>query len=266
MKIQQQIVIAIVSLFAASIAPAQYYYAPPPGYAPPPPAYAPPPPGYGPPPPYWAPWPVDTGPYVRFGLGPAFYQSGNLKGYSFAPFGALPGFTGPTGTIHYDVGVSADFGIGWAFNKYVSLGFQTGYTWAGIDSVDNYFSDSASLGNVPFLANLTLSCPIPHTNIIPYIGGGVGGSDSIFDVNSFTPIVGSTSANTIFGSQSDVVFAWQASAGVRFKLNPNMSVGVGYEYFATGDPTFSYPPSPNLNVVFQGVRTHSVLFVFQANF
>ena len=95
----------------------------------------------------------------------------------------------------------------------------------------------------------------------PYIGAGVGGANSVFDTDSFTD--GST---IVSGSESDVVFAWQAFAGLRFQLNSRMSFGIGYKYFATGNPTFSYPPSPNFDVGFQGVRTHSVLFTFQMNF
>ena len=264
MKIQQ-IVMAVVSLFTVSIARAQYYYAPPPG-APPPPAYAPqgPPPGPG----FWGPSPSGQGPYFRFGVGPSFFQNGNLKGYSFGSAPGLAGFTGPTGKVSYNVGVSGYGAGGFAFNKYVGLDFQTGYTWASINSVQNYSQYNSSIGNIPFLGNLTLSLPIPHTNIIPYIGGGAGGSDSIFDAHNFFPTgnPGAEGINTIFGSEDDVVFAWQAFAGVRFQLDPNISIGVGYDFFATGNPTFSYPPSPNLDVVFKGVRTHTIMFTLQSNF
>jgi len=259
MKIQQ-IVMAVVSLFTVSIARAQYYYAPPPG-APPPPAYAPqgPPPGPG----YWGPSPSGQGPYFRAGIGPSFFQDGTLKGYSFGSAPGLAGFTGPTGKVSYDVGVSGYGAFGFAFNKYVGLDFQTGYTWASIDSVQNYYVHDASIGNIPFLGNLTLSLPIPHTNIIPYIGGGAGGADSIFDAH---PLEEPVSGNFVAGSEDDVVFAWQAFAGVRFQLDPNISIGVGYDFFATGNPTFSYPPGPNLDVVFKGVRTHTIMFTLQSSF
>jgi opacity protein-like surface antigen len=229
MKIQR-VVIVIVSLFTASLAHAQYYWMGPPG----------------------------AGPYFRAGIGPTIFQDSELKGFSIGPV-----FNGPMGIVKYDVGASGDAAFGWAFNRYVGIDFDTGYTWGRMDSVQNYNANGSTMGNVPFLANLTLSLPIPHTNIVPYIGGGVGGADSIFDAHHFEEPV---SGNFADGSESDVVFAYQAFAGVRFMLDPNISLGIGYQFFATGNPTFSYPPSPNLNMEFQGVRTHSIMFTLQANF
>ncbi|HEY1789558.1 MAG TPA: outer membrane beta-barrel protein [Verrucomicrobiae bacterium] len=234
MKIQR-VVIVIVSLFTASLAQAQYYWDEPAG----------------------------VGPYFRAGVGPTIFQDSELKGFNIGASPGFPAFNGPTGKVSYDVGVSGDAAFGWAFNRYVGLDFDTGYTWGRMDSVQNYYANGSTMGNIPFLANFTLSLPIPHTNIIPYVGGGAGGSDSIFDAHNFTEPV---SGNFAEGSESDVVFAWQAFAGVRFMLNPNMSLGIGYRYFATGNPTFSYPPEPNLNMEFQGVHTHTIMFTLQANF
>ena len=240
------IVIVIVSLFTVSIAQAQYLWN----------------------------LPADMGPYLRVGMGPAFFQSGSLKGFGYppgsGPFGPYSGLAGPTGKVSYDVGASGGVAVGFAFNRYVGLDIQTGYTWARMSSVQNYVANGSSMGNVPFLANLTLSLPIAHTKITPFIGAGVGGSDSVFDAHNFTlmlPGGGSVSAND---NEDDVVFAWQAFAGVRIMVNQNISLGLGYDFFMTGNPTFSYPlPSPppsNLNVEFQGVRTHSIILMLQANF
>ncbi|MGB7769505.1 MAG: hypothetical protein WBN22_11715, partial [Verrucomicrobiia bacterium] len=94
---------------------------------------------------------------------------------------------------------------------------------------------------------------------VPYIGAGVGGADVVFDTDQFGP----SSSDYVFGSENDVVFAGQVFAGLRFQLNPNISLDLGYKYFATGDPTFSYPNehSPgNFDVGFRGARTHSILF------
>jgi len=242
------------SCLGLSLAKAQYY--PPP----PPPAYAPPPPAYAPPPPagYW--WfPEGAGPYFRGGVGPTFYQDGKLRQFSI-----IPGFNGAQNEpVHYDVGVAADGAFGYAFNKYVGLDFESGYIWGRINNIPGYISNGSTIANVPLLVNGTLSLPIPHTNIVPYIGGGAGGAVSIFDAHSFSD---DAQTVTAYGEESDAVFAYQAFAGVRFMLGPNVSLGVGYKYFATGNPTFSYPPGPNLNIAFDGVRTHSVMFTLQVLF
>ncbi|MGH7941765.1 MAG: outer membrane protein [Limisphaerales bacterium] len=228
MKINK-IAIVIVSLFAAPLAHAQYYW-------------------FG---------PAGVGPYFRADIGPTFFQDGEIKGYNVSGT-----FNDPPGRVNYNVGASADGAFGWAFNKYVSLDGEFGYIWGSLNNAQNYDPNGSTLDNAPFLANVILSLPIPHSNIVPYIGGGLGGSDSIFDAHHFTDPAG----NYADGSESDVVFAWQVVAGVRFMLTPNFSLGVGYQFFATGNPTFSYPPYPNLNAEFQGVRTHSIMFSLRANF
>lgn len=233
-----RIVIAIVSLFTATIAHAQYDLH----------------------------WPPGMGPYFRIGAGPAFFQPGELKGFGFPAGSGQSGFNGPTGRVKYNVGFSGNVACGLAFDRYVGLDFQTGYTWARMSSVQNFEANSSTMGNVPFLANLTLSLPIPHTDIIPYIGGGVGGSDSVFDAHNFTE----PGAYSVSDNEDDVVFAWQAFAGVRFALNPRISIDAGYDFFMTGNPTFRYPfsspPPPSLNVEFEGVRVHSIMAMLQVNF
>ncbi len=234
MKVQK-FGIVIVSLFAASLAHAQYW--------------APGPPGFGPS------WPRGMGPYFRMGVGPTVFQDSQLK--DFAVFN----FNGPSARINYDVGVTFNGAFGWSFNRYIGVDFESGYTWGRMNSGQNYQVNNSNMGNVPFLGNVTLSLPIRHTNVVPYIGGGAGGSDSIFDAHNFT--YNGAGFPFVDGTASDVVFAYQAFAGVRFMLGPSVSLGVGYRYFATGNPTFS---GGGASTEFQGVRTHSVLFTFQANF
>jgi len=232
MKIQKIAIVLSICL-CAGLAQAQYYW-------------------YGPP---------GAGPYFRMGAGPTFFQDGTLKGYTG---GNNPYVNGPQNqTVSYDVGYTFDGAFGWAFNQYVGLDFESGYNWGRINNIPGYYANGSTIANVPFLANLTLSMPIPHTNIVPYIGGGAGGAESIFDAHSFSD---AAMLQTLYGSESDTVFAYQAFAGVRFMLTPNLSLGLGYKYFATGNPTFSYPPGPNVNASFSGVQTHSILFSLQYNF
>ncbi len=195
--------------------------------------------------------PPGGGPIFRMGAGPSFFENGELTQ-----------FGGPvSSTVTYQTGVAFDGAFGWAFNRFVALDFESGYIGAEINNVPGYLSDNSHLYNVPFLANVTLSCPIPHTDLTPYAGAGAGGADVIFDTNRFTD--GST---VITGAESDVVSAGQFFAGLRFRLNRNFSIDFGYKYFATGDPTFSYPPSPNFDVGFRGAQTHSFLFTLLWNF
>ncbi|HEX3628153.1 MAG TPA: outer membrane beta-barrel protein [Verrucomicrobiae bacterium] len=226
MKIQR-IGVIIVSLFTASLAQAQYSWN----------------------------GPGEMGPYFRAGVGPTIFQDSELRGFS------VFGTQAPNSSVHYDVGFAFDGAIGFNFDKYVGLDFETGYIRGRMNDVPGYFAHGSTMSNVPFLANLTLSFPLPHSNVVPYVGAGAGGAASIFDAHDFTYSGGSQPF--IDGSASDGVFAGQLFAGVRFMLDPHVSLGVGYKFFATGDPSFS---GNGVSARFQGVRTHSILVTFQANF
>jgi len=211
---------------------------------------------------YYSYMPPDEGPIFRLGLGPSFFQDGKLTEFS------APGFpsNGPIpSTVSYDTGLAVEVALGWAFNKYAALDFETGFIGAEINNVPGYISDNSRLYNVPFLVNFTLSYPIPRTILVPYAGVGIGGADVVFDTDNF-----SDGTKYVNGSENDVVFAGQAFAGLRFQLSRHASFDLGYKFFATDRPTFSYPPEfgvgPNLDVGLRGARTHSVLFVFKFDF
>lgn len=198
-----------------------------------------------------------AGPYFRTDIGPTFFQDGQLTK-----------FGGPVSqNVEFDVGFNFDAAIGYAFNKYLAADFEFGFNGADIDSTSGFFvNEDTVLYNAPFLVNVTFSYPIPRTIITPYIGAGVGGSLTVFDTDGF-----GNSTDAVFGDDTDVVWAWQAFAGVRFELNKQVSLGLGYKYFVTEESSFSYPPlipgsGPDFRVAFDGLRSHSVMFVLNMKF
>lgn len=202
---------------------------------------------------YYSYLPEGAGPTLRVGVGPSFFQDSQITQFStpgVAPTGPVPS------KVDFDTGLAFDAAFGWAFNRYAALDFETGFIGAEINNVPGYLTDNSRIYSVPFLVNATLSLPIPRTNIIPYVGAGVGGADMVFDTDNFQDSAG---INGVVGSENDVVFAGQIFAGVRFALTRHLMLDVGYKYFATDDPTFTYPPD-NFKVGFKGARTHSVLF------
>jgi len=195
--------------------------------------------------------PEGAGPYLRAAAGPSFFQDGQIRN-----------FGGPaSGKVEYQVGGYAGAAFGYAFNNYIATDFELGFNAAKIDNVQGFTSHDSRIYNLPFMANVILSCPIPHTIVTPYVGAGAGGADVVFDTDRF-----SDGVTSVFGDENDVVFAWQAFAGLRFQLAPRIALDVGYRYFNTGNPTFSYPPSPNFDVGFKGVQTHSVLASIHVSF
>jgi len=198
---------------------------------------------------------ADASPYTRFELGPTFLQDGEITKFTGFPNG---------NNISYDVGFAFDAAIGYAFNKWVSVEGEFGWNGATMNHVQGIQESDTLLYNAPFLANVVLQYPIKRTRLIPYLGGGVGGSVSVFDTDLF-----SNGAVSIVGSDAQVVFAYQAFAGLRVEINEQMSAGIGYKYFATSDPTFSFDSAfggPNLDLGISGARTHMVLFSFNLRF
>lgn len=190
------------------------------------------------------------GPYFRADVGPAFF-----------PDGRLTDFGGPAGnSVRYQTGFSADAALGYTFNPNVSADFEFGAIGAKIDSVPGFVSDNSRLYYLPFLGNVTVSLPIPRSNVVPYFGAGVGFAAAVFDTDNF-----GNGTDFVTGSESDVVPAGQLFAGVRFLLTPRASLGAGYKFFATGDPRFSYPPD-DFRVGFRGARASAFLFTFNVMF
>lgn len=67
--------------------------------------------------------------------------------------------------------------------------------------------------------------------VTPYIGAGIGLAR--VSVNDVT-VLGEKIAD-----DSDTVFAYQLAAGVGWEFMPNLTLDLGYRYFATADPEFN---------------------------
>ena len=195
-------------------------------------------------------------PYFRVGVGPAFTTDGSLTEFS--------GFAAGN-KVSYDTGYALDAAIGFAFNPWISAEFETGLIANQISHVEGFTLDDTYLYNVPFMVNVTFKYNIPRTIVTPYVGAGLGGSVTGFDTDYF-----SNGHVSVYGSASTVVFAYQFYAGVRFELNDQMSVALGYKYFATGNSDFHYESfhhgQPDLHLGIEGVASHIVTVSFNMRF
>jgi len=172
-------------------------------------------------------------------------------------------------TVKYDVGGGLDVAAGYAFNQYIATELQFGGTWNSIDSIEGGAVDDTYFATAPILANLVLQCPIPRTRLVPYLGAGVGGAATVFDTDGFTlPAPGGSV--TLYGSEADFVFAWQAFAGLRFELNDRMSIGLTYRYLTVDDSTYGFdswvPGDPDLDLGFSNHESHFAAISFRMSF
>ena len=197
----------------------------------------------------------DGGLYVRLDVGAAIPQDGRLDQFGSFPAG---------NEVRYEVGFNSSFAGGFAFSRYLTAELELGANGNQIDSVNGFAVTDTYIYHFPILANVVLQCPIPQTRLVPYVGGGVGGSSTVFDTQGF-----SNGSVTLVGSDSDFVFAWQAFAGLHVELNERMFLGLGYKYFAADSSSYRYSSfhhsGPDISVAFQGMRSHlaTVSFTFK---
>ena len=170
----------------------------------------------------------------------------------------------PGAKVKFDPGLRLGFAGGYNFTDWFAMEAELGIMANSIDSITGARRVEADFANVPLLLNAKLKYP-NQTPFTPYIGGGVGFSTSILDVEDLQ--IGSTYMS---GSEADVVFAYQAFAGVRYNLNENMSLGLEY-------PLFSGPKARiweaevvigtfSDTVSFGRTDTHSISLTFQFAF
>lgn len=137
--------------------------------------------------------------------------------------------------------VEAEFDTG--FNLGVAAGYDYGqarleaeiaYRQNDIDKFKGQvlgfgFEDSADgdVSATSLMVNAYWDIPT-GSPITPYIGGGLG-----FANVSFNEV---EDEGEDLVDDDDNVLAYQAAAGIAFDINPNLTLDLGYRYFATDDP------------------------------
>lgn len=152
-----------------------------------------------------------------------------------------------TGAMTFHSETDPGFSLLGSVGRYLGNGFrvegEVGYRQAdlskmsirndgGVGGLDGVTTNNVS-GNsniVSFMGNGFYDFTLPNTKLTPYIGGGIGFADVTAD--------GWHANNVRLIDDSDVVFAYQAGAGVSYPLTPVTDAFLDYRYFATQNPTF----------------------------
>ncbi len=153
---------------------------------------------------------------------------------------------GISGNVDLDVGARLGLGVGYNFNKYMGVEFDTGFLWNDFDDFDG------SLWHLPFMVNGVFRYP-NESKFEPYVGGGIGGSLDILYVDDFG----------IDDTDTDFNFAWQFLAGVRYMLQDNMSLGLGYKFLGVSSSDYDID---GIDIDVDDSDNHSLNVVFNVVF
>ncbi len=204
----------------------------------------------------------NSGFYFKADLGGNLSQDVDVKEFLGA---AVPGYK-----LELDPGLRAGVGAGYQFVDWASAEVELGFMGNEIKSMTGatHIHD-AMIGNVPFLVNGKLQYPMGRCPVTPYIGAGVGFSETFFDVDVLEFRDAAGNIYGISGSDSEAVFAWQAFAGLRYALNERMGLGVEYRFFQADSPSWTAEFTSHTSgdtVKFGRTQTHAISLTFDFRF
>jgi OmpA-OmpF porin, OOP family len=143
-----------------------------------------------------------------------------------------PGF--PSLHAHYDSGFAAGVRIGYEMEPFR---FEEEYIFHD-NALSSLDVGGATLPGVTgsrrshaFMTNLLYDINLGWP-VVPHIGAGIGAVDIVDHAHS--PALGTL-------DDDDWQFGYQAIAGLRYNLNPNVAVDLDYRYLATTDASFRVP-------------------------
>ena len=199
--------------------------------------------------------------YTRVNVGGVFQQNTTLNTTRSS---GVPPSISTNGTATFNFGFRGDVVLGYNINKSFAAEFDTGLLWNSADKVlgNSLSSQKVSFDTytIPVLANFIYRIPMkgPWSS---YVGIGVGGAATILVYNPG----GSDLTDYNF------VFAYQAEAGLKYKLSQNASVGVAYDFLGTTDPSWNVSqtigaPTTFIHFKEKGFYTHSITLSFTWDF
>ncbi len=213
--------------------------------------------------------------FPQLGHSQGFYLNANA-GVAFAQDVDLDRFlvSTPGAELKLDPGSQFNVAAGYNFNQWLGVQAETGFMVNRIDNLnshgyddddydfdDDEDNDDSYLSHFPLLLDVVVRYDQPDCKWVPYAGVGAGGNVSVLSLEHVLGPDGST----VDGSGSDVVFAWQAFAGLRYRFHPNMSVGGGYKFFSAEGATWDVDRTSG-DIKSGTAQVHSVVVDFTWNF
>jgi len=136
---------------------------------------------------------------------------------------------GASGTLSLDTGYRADGAVGYEFGRWVALEIEGGYAESSVNKLTRESSVAnlqghSSLTQVPLLFNAVVRYE-NESDWLPYLGVGAGGVMTTLKISG--------------DDDSQAVFAWQAKAGVIYKIEEEAWLDLGYKLLVTSEADYS---------------------------
>ncbi len=155
-------------------------------------------------------------PYVSLSAGLALLQNSDIE----------DGGVTDEDAIEYGTGYAVNGALGLDGGMYRlegAVGYQVN-DWDKFYDIEVPDGIDAEVSILSFMANGYVDIEMPTAMVTPYLMAGAGVANVDFDAED---VVGD--------SDGDTVFAYQFGAGVGIDATPNVTLDLGYRYFATGD-------------------------------
>jgi len=168
-------------------------------------------------------------------------------GYAHVPaFDATLSSVSSNGVMNQDLrmemgpGFAVHGGLGESFSRWISAELLGGIYYHNVDELSGADGAGrgfdASLLQVPILVNLVVHVPL-RSRLTPVLGVGAGAVISWLDVEDQLPIGGGNILQ-VNGSSTEVTFAYQAFAGLRYQYGDGAVVSLTYRFTGVGSPTW----------------------------
>jgi opacity protein-like surface antigen len=185
--------------------------------------------------------------YGWYEAGAAFVDKAKLRDFSDEVTENNP--------VKFDPGFHFGIAVGRELTRYLSLELESGFNYNSLQSIGGATDSSANFYRVPVLGNVVLKYP-NRSRFTPVIGAGAGAHWSIFDAQNVE--FGSTILRDCEETWS---FGYQGYAGVSYRFQENMSVGLFYHYSVVDGPSWNFDSAEG-NFKLDSLRTHSIALTF----
>jgi len=202
--------------------------------------------------------------YIKGDLGGNLIAKTSVTALSMDPYSGLHVLN--RGEVRFDPGEWAGCACGYQvidwFATEAELGaaVNTLQTTKSLLQYNQAVIRDGTFANLPFLINVKLSYP-DRAHWAPFIGAGLGASASILDADVVFARGVFNTYSRVSSRGVNVVFAYQAFAGIRYKLNEQMGLALEYRYLATEGTNWE-----NSSITFGSIETHALSLAFTCRF